>query len=135
MSIQFRCRKIVGGKAEGVALVTNVPISFWGGIDPLTGEILDKESRECGKSIKDKIFVFPFGKGSSALSGRLSSMCRMRTGPKALVNTKLDSNLVLGALVSALPLVLIDEEIMHKIKTGDYLKVYADEEIIEVVGT
>jgi len=66
--IVLRGRKVVGGCAEGEALVTRDTISGWGGIDPMTGTIIETHHELRGVSFKDKILVFPGAKGSSGWS-------------------------------------------------------------------
>jgi len=62
---QLKGRIIYGEKAEGEALTTTQPISFYGGVDPNTGVIIEKGHELQGISVKDKILVFPQGKGST----------------------------------------------------------------------
>jgi hypothetical protein len=61
-------RKVVGGCAEGEALVTRQTISGWGGINPMTGTIIEMRHELRGQSFKDKVLVFPGAKGSSGWS-------------------------------------------------------------------
>ncbi|PVX27019.1 MAG: hypothetical protein CW716_04470, partial [Candidatus Bathyarchaeum sp.] len=63
--MELKGRIISKGIAEAEALTTTMPISFYGGVDPETSEILEKGHELQGKQIKGKILVFPNGKGST----------------------------------------------------------------------
>jgi len=52
-------RSVVSGSATGVAVVSSQPISFWGDVDPQTGEGIDRWHERCGEVIIEKVFVFP----------------------------------------------------------------------------
>ena len=71
---EFKGRRIYKGKVEGFALVTTVDISFYGGVDPETGEVVEKDHPLEGKSVAGKVLVMPSGKGSTVgLTGIPSS--------------------------------------------------------------
>ena len=63
MEIAATC--VLPGTNRGRLLSTQQPISFWGCVDPLTGNISDRRHELFGESISEKVLVFPFGKGSS----------------------------------------------------------------------
>ncbi len=67
-TITLHGRKVVGGSAEGEALVTNETISGWGGVNPTQGTIIETRHELRGVSFKDKVLVFPGAKGSSGWS-------------------------------------------------------------------
>ena len=71
---QLKGRLISKGKGEGEALVTSQPISFYGGVDPNTGIVLEKGHELQGQSVKGKILVLPTGKGSTVGSYTLYRM-------------------------------------------------------------
>ena len=121
MILKGRC--IVEGYAEGTALVTKDPISFMGGVDPKTGKIIERGNEIEGKCIKDKILVFPSAKGSTGGSYMLYECVRNKVGPKAIINSEAEPIVVIGAIVSNLP--MIDKIDISLIKTGDFLKVNA----------
>ena len=70
--IVLRGRKVVGGVAEGEALVTHETISGWGGIDPMTGTVIETRHALHGVSFKDKVLVFPGAKELRATRSSLS---------------------------------------------------------------
>ena len=63
--MKFQGRKIYQGLAQGETLVTSMGISFFGGVDPDSGLIVEKDHELEGQSISGKILVFPTGKGST----------------------------------------------------------------------
>ncbi|MFB0561990.1 MAG: aconitase X swivel domain-containing protein [Candidatus Lokiarchaeia archaeon] len=132
MKFTIPCRKVYGGDAEGEALVTRQRISFWGGVDPRDGKIIEKQHELVGKSIKDKVLVFPSGKGSSGWSGIFVATCVLGHRPKAIVNIEVDPIVVSSALTADVPMVIISPSDLQKIRTGDYLQVKPEEEGIEV---
>ena len=84
-TITLHGRKVVGGYAEGEALVTNDTISGWGGINPMTGTVIETRHELRGQTFKDKILVFPGAKGSSGWSVAFHMTRITGTAPKALV--------------------------------------------------
>ena len=77
----FHGRKISPGSAEGEALVTSMGISFYGGIDPETGQVVEKGHALEGQSIGGKVLVFPTGKGSTVGSYTLYRLKKAGKGP------------------------------------------------------
>lgn len=100
----------------GELLVLDEPLSFWGGFDPVAGEVIDRAHPQCGESLAGKIVAMPGSKGSSGTPGVLGESIRRGTGPAALIVTKADVNLVAGALTAAAlygtecPIVLVDAD-------------------------
>ena len=102
---QLKGRIIYKGKAEGEALVTTMPISFYGGVDPNTGIILEKGHELQGVSVKGKILVFPQGKGSTVGSYTLYRMKKNGTAPAAMINRECETIIAVGAIISEIPTV------------------------------
>ena len=124
-------RKISKGKAEGTSIVSNKTISFYGGVDPNTGVIVEKGHDLEGQSIKDKIFVFPNGSGSTVGSYILLRLKKNGVAPAAIINRECETIVAVGAIISEIP--CIDKIDISKIKTGDKLKVDADNGTVEIV--
>ena len=119
--MRLRGRVIYEGKAEGMALVSSSPMSFYGGVNPDTGEVVERESELRGKSVKDKVLVFPHGKGSTVGSYVLYRLAKNGVGPSAIVNSKCETIVAVGAIISEIPCVdMID---IDKIKTGTRVRV------------
>ncbi len=118
---QLKGRIIYKGKAEGEALVTTMPISFYGGVDPNTGIVLEKGHELQGVSVKDKILVFPQGKGSTVGSYTLYRMKKNGTAPAAMINRETETIVAVGAIISEIP--FVDKIDVSKIKTGDKISI------------
>ena len=127
-------RKVMGGVAEGAALVSSDPVSFYGGVDPVTGCVTEPGHCCCGENITGKVFVFPTGKGSTVGSYVIYRMKKLGTAPAAIINVETEAILATGCVISDIPLVdKLDQDPFEYIKNGMFVKVYGDEGIIEVV--
>ena len=93
-------RTLVAGEAEGRALVLDEPLSFWGGVDPATGEIVDVHHPQRGANVARRVLLMPSGRGSSSSSSVLAEAIRAGTAPVAIVLAEPDPILALGAIVA-----------------------------------
>jgi len=133
MKIRLEGRGITKGKAEGEAVVTKEPISFWGGLDRETGVIVDRNHELAGVKVTGKILIFPHGKGSTGGSRTLYASARKGTAPVAIINVKAESIIATGAIVAGIPLVdRLDKDPITTIQTGDYVWVDADTGVVLV---
>jgi len=121
---QLKGRIIYKGKAEGEALVTSQPISFYGGVDPATGVVIEKGHELQGQSVKGKILVFPTGKGSTVGSYTLYRMKKNGTAPAGMINGECETVVAVGAIISEIP--CVDKIDTSKIKTGDKVQIERD---------
>jgi predicted aconitase with swiveling domain len=123
----FKCRIISKGQAKGEALVSNDPISFLGGIDPLNGLVIDSTHELYGKNIKDKILIIPGGKGSTVGSYVIFQMAKSKTAPKAIICLKAEPIIATGAIMAEIPMVdQIDNNIMNLVSSGAIIEVNAE---------
>jgi len=128
-------RKVMGGKAEGEALVSSESVSFYGGVDPVTGCITEPGHCCCGENITGKIFVFPMGKGSTVGSYVIYRMKKLGTAPAAIINQETEAIIATGCVISDIPLIdKIEQDPLKVIKNGMYVKVNTDKGIIEIVN-
>jgi len=118
--MELRGRTISKGVAEGEALTTTQPISFYGGVDPNTSEIIEKGHELQGKKVKEKILVFPNGKGSTVGSYTLYRMKKNGTGPAGIVNKECETVVAVGTIISEIP--CVDKIDISKIETGDIIR-------------
>jgi hypothetical protein len=133
MTITLHGRKVVGGVAEGEALVTKETISGWGGIDFMTGTVIETRHELRGVSFKDKVLVFPGAKGSSGWSNAFHMTRVTGSAPLALVFNQMTTKVALGAVVMRTPSVTeLDQDPLEVIETGDWVKVDGDRGIVEV---
>jgi hypothetical protein len=130
----LRGRKIVGGRAEGEALVSSDPVSFYGGVDPETGVVTERDHAVEGECVTGRVFVFPTGKGSTVGSYVIYRMKKLGTAPAALVNLETEAILATGCVISEIPLVdKIGEEDFRKLRSGMILRINADEGTVESI--
>ncbi len=99
------CRSISKGKTSGELLVSNKTISFLGGVNPETGEVIDPNHDLKGQSIKDKVLFIPGGKGSTVGSYVIYQMKKNNTAPKAIICLKAEPIIATGAIMSNIPMV------------------------------
>jgi predicted aconitase with swiveling domain len=133
MKIIIHGRKISKGTGEGPALVSGSAISFFGGVDPKSGLVIEKGHELEGMNVKGKVLVFSHGKGSTAGSWVLYAMKDYGTAPSAIINVETEPIVAVGAIVSGIPLVdKPDRNLFASINTDDWVKVDADEGIIEI---
>ena len=110
-------RTLVAGEAISEVLVLTEPLSFWGGIDPASGDIVDVHHPQRGANVAGSILVMPAGRGSSSSSSVLAEAIRAETAPAAIVLLEPDPIVALGAIVArelygvTIPVVVTDEEI------------------------
>jgi predicted aconitase with swiveling domain len=132
-TITLHGRKVVGGYAAGDALGTNDNITGRGGINPMTGTVIETRHELRGQSFKDKILVFPGAKGSSGWSAAFHLTRLTGTAPKAMVFNEMTTKIALGAVVMRIPSVTdFDQDPLQVIETGDWVTVDGDRGIVEV---
>lgn len=133
MNIIIRGRKIVGGCAEGEALVTKETLSGFGGIDKATGMVIDKRHELYGKSVAGKILVLPGAKGSSSFSVFCHTIRLNGVAPRAVLYNVTTSKMALGAVVMHAPAMTdFDLDPLAMIESGDWVRIDADHGIVEV---
>jgi predicted aconitase with swiveling domain len=129
--ITLQGKVITPGEARGRALVGNEPLSFWGGYDWKTGEIIDRRHMLSGAIAKDKILAIPFTRGSSTTTAVLLEAIRAKTAPAAIITTDTDFFFALASVVaeelyaSPLPLIALSEVDFAQLKTNDEVEVTA----------
>lgn len=130
MSRKIRGRVIYRGCVEGEALVTKEPITFFGGVEPKTGVVIDRFHELFGETITDKILVFPHGKGSTVGSYVLYQLKFNGKAPKGMICFKADPIVAVGAIIAEIP--TVDRPESFNFKSGQRIKLNADEGLIEV---
>jgi uncharacterized protein len=133
---------LVEGRASGRTLVLEEPLSFWGGIDATTGEIVDTHHPQAGQSVSGRVLVMPSGRGSSSSSSVIAEAIRGGVGPSGIVLAVSDPIIALGCLVAhelygaTTPVVVLDEPGYQACVESTDLLVEADDgrAIVRVVG-
>lgn len=106
-------RTLVPGGVTAQALVLGEPLSFWGGMDPHAGRVIDRNHPQHGTVLTGRVVAMAAGRGSSSSSSVLAEAIRLGTAPAALVLGEPDVVIALGALAAAelygvhLPIVVV----------------------------
>ena len=124
-------RKIYQGRAQGEALVTTMGISFFGGVDPETGVIVEKNHQLEGQTINGKVLVFPTGKGSTVGSYTLYRLKQAGKAPIAIVNAECETITAVGCIISEIP--CVDQIPVERIKTGQVVDVDGEEGTVRIM--
>jgi predicted aconitase with swiveling domain len=130
-----RARTLVAGEAGGAALVLDEPLSFWGGVDPATGDIVDVHHPQFDANVAGRILIMPSGRGSSSSSSVLAEAIRAGTAPVAIVLGEPDPILALGAIVArelygrTIPVVVAPTP---AVRTGDVLTLRAEPDGVRI---
>jgi len=139
--IILRGKGCAPGEFEGEAVVSSRPFGFWQGIDPQTGIVIDKRHDLYGASLRGKVFVFPFGRGSTGTPGIFLEAVRNGCAPAAIVNVKSEPMIVACALLAEaffrvqIPIVDgLDANPQDILRTGDRVRVNGATGEIEVLS-
>ncbi|MFX0020702.1 MAG: DUF126 domain-containing protein [Candidatus Hermodarchaeota archaeon] len=126
MEIKGRC--IVPGEATGESIVSYEPISFLGDINPKTGQITAERHPLKGSYINKKIFIFPYGKGSTVGSYAIYQLFKNKKAPLAFLTQKADPIVAVGAIISEIP--MMDNVDINSIPNGVKVSINANLGII-----
>jgi len=132
----LQAKVLVVGEAAGKALVLAEPLSLWGGLDPETGEIIDRRHPQAGQFVTHRILVLPSGRGSSSASSILLEAVKQGTAPAAIITSEVDGILALGAAVAremydqSPPVLVLTEADYAQIQTGQQVEVHSDGTVI-----
>jgi uncharacterized protein len=125
-------RAIFPGRVEGLALVSRMGISFYGGVDPETGLVTDPGHDLYGQSISGVVLVFPSGKGSTVGSYILYRLKNNGHAPAAILNADCETITAVGCIISEIP--CIDQLEIDQLTTGMRLRVDAETGTVEVMA-
>jgi predicted aconitase with swiveling domain len=128
--VNLKGRTIFAGSADGTALVTTMGISFFGGVDPETGVVVERGHELEGECIAGKVLVFPSGKGSTVGSYTLYRLKHAGLAPAAIVNAECETITAVGCIIAEIPCVDLVE--IGKLRTGDVVRVDGERGVIAV---
>ncbi|MEJ2170867.1 MAG: DUF126 domain-containing protein [Desulfobacterales bacterium] len=140
MALTLNGCKIAPGRARAEVLVTAEPISFWGGVDPKTGGIIDPRHELFGREVCGKVLAFPYGKGSSTTSLIILELLRVGKAPAAIINVHTEPILATGPVVSrifygqGIPMITLAQKDFKRLKTGQQVVVDADRGTVQIEG-
>ena len=131
---KIKCRSISRGVAQGRALISHDAISFLGNVDPKTGVVVEREHDLYGKSIKDRVLVFPHGKGSTVGSYVLYQLSKNGVAPSAMINIESEPIVAVGAIISDIPLVdRMETDPYEVLKNDTLVKIDSQTGYVEVL--
>jgi len=117
-------RGVVDGFGAGEAIVTRQAMSFFGGVNPRSGIVIETGHELEGRSISGKVLVFPRGKGSTVGSYVIYGLRKYGTAPAAIVNIETEPIIIGGCVLANIPLVdRLDKNPIEKIRSGDWVEV------------
>ena len=126
-------KSVTKGMTEGEAIVTRMPISFTGGMDPNSGIIREPDHELEGQSVAGKILVFPAGKGSTTGSWQFYATYKRGNAPKGIINVKTEGVVAVSAIITGTPMMhQLEDNPLECISTGDFVRINADEGYVEV---
>lgn len=126
-------RTISKGTAAGPALVSKDAISFLGGVDPKTGNIIEKGHALYGKNVKGTILIFPGGKGSTVGSYVLYQLKKNGVAPAAIINVKSEPIVAVGAIISGIPMVdMLEKDPLALIQDGQQVTVNGTDGTVDI---
>ena len=134
--IRLQGRTIIAGTARGKVLAAHEPLSFWGGYDWKTGEIIDRRHMLSGQVAAQKILAIPFTRGSSTTTAVLLESIRAKTAPAAIITTDTDFFFALASVVAdelykaPLALVALAKEDFDQLQTDDEVQITDDGNVI-----
>ena len=125
--MEIKARSISRGVGEGEALVSAEPIGFLGGVDPETGQVIEKGHPLEGKNVSGRVLVFPNGKGSTVGSYVMLQLAKNGKAPAAIINVSAEPIIAVGAIISGIPMVdMPDGDVFDVLKDGLRVSVDGD---------
>ncbi|OED40512.1 hypothetical protein AB833_11955 [Chromatiales bacterium (ex Bugula neritina AB1)] len=115
---------LIEGTAHGTLLLSDVELSFWGGVDPASGEVIDQHHPLAGQNLAGKLLAIPGGRGSCTGSGVLLELIQNNLAPAALLFTEAEEILTLGVVVAdvmferSIPVLQISETDFSRLVDG-----------------
>lgn len=129
-------RPVVAGEAQGEALVSAEPLSFWGGYDQNTGEIIDRRHPLSGEIAAGRILAIPFSRGSSTTTAVLLEAVRVGKAPLAILTTGVDTFFALASVVAGemysktIPIVALEDIDFASLQSGQWIQVCSNGRLV-----
>ena len=122
-------RTIYKGKVAAQSLVTSQGISFFGGVDPDTGLIVERGHELEGQSVAGKVLVFPMGKGSTVGSYTLYRLKHNGLAPAAIINAECETITAVGCIIAEIP--CVDQVAIDRIPSGALVSIDGETVVVE----
>ncbi|MGE0887293.1 MAG: DUF126 domain-containing protein [Blastocatellales bacterium] len=125
-------KPLVAGEAQGLTLVTDEPLSFWGGYDQLTGEIIDRRHPLSGQNAAGRVLVVPASRGSSTTTAVLLEAIRNGKAPAAIITACIDRFFALASIVAdemyqkPIPVIALDAGDFDSLQSNQQIRIFPD---------
>ncbi len=129
--MKLQGRKIYPGAVQGEALVTSMGISFFGGVDPDSGVVVERGHELEGLSIAGKVLVFPSSKGSTVGSYTLYRLKYNQRAPAAILNAECETITAVGCIIAEIP--CVDQLPIEVFQTGQRLRIDAAAGLVQII--
>ena len=140
MSRRYQGRGCAGGVCEAEAIVALEPFGFWQGIDPLSGEVINRRHPLLGKNLAGRAFVFTFGRGSTGNPGVFLEAVRNGVAPAAMINVRAEPMITLCSILAeefyglSIPVVdQLGDDFYATVKSGDRLRIVGTTGEVEIL--
>ncbi|HJO05068.1 MAG TPA: DUF126 domain-containing protein [Acidobacteriota bacterium] len=120
---------LLEGDGSGETLVLQEPLSFWGGIDPKSGRIVDEHHPQRGECIAGRVLVMPGTRGSTSSPGALADAIQLGNGPAAVILPEANVTILVAATIARelygteLPVLVVDQEDYVHLRDGQHLAI------------
>ncbi len=128
-TVDITGRVLVSGSAEGEVLFTDTALSFWGGADAVTGEIIDRHHPLSGERLTGRVLALPTSRGSCTGSGVILELILNGQGPAAIVLEHPEAIITLGVIVAeevfgqSIPVIAVGTEQFAALKTARHIRI------------
>lgn len=126
--MKWHGRKIYAGVATGEVIASRMGISFFGGVDPESGVVVERDHDLVGQSVAGKVLVFPTGKGSTVGSYTLFRLMRAGKAPIAIINAECETITAVGCIIAEIP--CVDQVPIGELQSGQRVKVDGERGIV-----
>ncbi len=128
-TVDITGRVLVSGSAEGEVLFTDTALSFWGGADAVTGEIIDRHHPLSGERLTGRVLALPTSRGSCTGSGVILELILNGKGPAAIVLEHPEAIITLGVIVAeevfgrSIPVIAVGRQAFAGLKTAKRVRI------------
>ena len=132
MGIEMQLEVVIEGAVTGMVLGSAEPLSFWGGYDHTTGNIIDKRHPLAGECAAGRILALPHTRGSSTTTAVLLEAVKAETAPAAIISTARDTFFTLASVVAdemyakPIPIFVVDSAEFAQLQTGQQVNISAE---------
>ncbi len=123
---------LLDGHASGELLVLEEPLSFWGGLDPKSGCIVDEHHPQRDECIKGRILVMPGTRGSTSSPGALADALHLGNGPAGVLLPAPNVTILVAAMIARelygteLPVLVLERSDYLRLRDGQLLTIAND---------